>query len=301
MYLNTVPFGENIFGIEAAAQRFFSVPVRSLNVGQAAVLVGMLKATYSYNPRIFPEQAETRRNVVLSQMEKYGMISEIEKESRSAEPITLKYNRITHHTGLAPYFREYLRAEMLDWVEKYNSEADSSFNLYIDGLKIYTTIDSRLQNAAEESVRTQMASIQKKFNSHWGNKEPWAGNDRVVESAVKRSDRYQSLAAAGKSHKEIIEIMKKPVKMSLFNYDGEKEVTMSPIDSVKHYLMFLNAGVLAMDPRYGDIKVWVGGVNHQVFSIRPCQGINKTTGGFYLQTDRLCFGTGKGSYGRVLS
>jgi penicillin-binding protein 1A len=110
-----------------------------------------------------------------------------------------------------------------------------------------------------------MAIIQKKFDSHWGKKEPWEGNDHVVDVAVKRSDRYKSLSASGKSHKEIIEIMKKPVTMSLFSYDGEKEVTMSPLDSVKYYLMFLNAGVIAMDPRYGDIKVWVGGVNHQYF------------------------------------
>jgi penicillin-binding protein 1A len=265
LYLNTVPFGENIYGIEAAAQRFYSVPVKSLNVGQAAVLIGMLKATYSYNPRIFPEHARTRRNVVLSQMEKYGMIDEQEQENYSEAPIELKYNKITHHTGLAPYFREYLRSEMLDWLENYNSENDSSFNLYTDGLKIYTTIDSRLQQAAEAAVTSQMANIQKKFNDHWAKKEPWGDNQSVFESAVKRSYRYQALRKSGKSHDEIIAIMKLPLPMSVFTYEGEKEVTMSPLDSVKHYLMFLNAGMLAIDPRYGDIKVWVGGINHQYF------------------------------------
>jgi penicillin-binding protein 1A len=265
LYLNTVPFGENIFGIEAAAQRFYSVPVKSLNVNQAAVLIGMLKATYSYNPRIFPENARNRRNIVLSQMEKYGMIDEQQKESYSTAPIELRYNKITHHTGLAPYFREYLRAEMLDWVEKYNKENDTSFNLYTDGLKIYTTIDSRLQQAAEQAVTDQMAKIQKKFDDHWGKKEPWGDNQSVFESAVKRSDRYRALRKSGKSHNEAIAIMKQPLPMSIFTYEGEKEVKMSPLDSVKHYLKFLNAGMLAMDPRYGDIKVWVGGVNHQYF------------------------------------
>jgi len=265
LYLNTVPFGENIFGIEAAAQRFYSTSVRSLDAGNAAVLVGMLKATYSYNPRLFPEQSRNRRNVVLSQMEKYGKLSEMEKESLSAAPIRLSYNKITHHSGMAPYFREHLRAEMLAWVDNYNKENDTTINLYIDGLKIYTTIDSRLQRAAEEAVTKQMGKIQKRFDQHWGKKEPWAGNNNVFESAVKRSDRYQSLRKSGKSHDETIAIMKKPLPMSLFTYEGEKEVTMSPLDSVRYYLMFLNAGVLAMDPRHGEIRVWVGGVNHQYF------------------------------------
>jgi penicillin-binding protein 1A len=265
LYLNTVPFGENIYGIDAAAQRFYSTSAKNLSADQGAVLIGMLKATYSYNPRIYPKQSLNRRNTVLSQMEKYGMITDVEKESLSALPITLKYNKITHHEGLAPYFREYLRGEMLDWIKNYNSENDTSFNLYTDGLKIYTTIDSRLQRAAEEAVGIQMASLQKKFNSHWGKKEPWGTNEIVLETAVKRSDRYRSLSQSGKSHDEIIEIMKKPLPMSLFTYEGEKEVTMSPLDSVKHYLMFLNAGLLAMDPRHGEIRVWVGGVNHRYF------------------------------------
>jgi penicillin-binding protein 1A len=263
LYLNTVPFGENIFGIEAATQRFYSRPVRSIDIGQAAVLIGMLKATYSYNPRIFPQQARMRRNTVLSQMEKYGMITQEQEESFAQSPIELQYKKITHHTGLAPYFREYLRAEMLDWVTDYNRKNDTTLNLYTDGLKIYTTIDSRLQQAAEEAVSIQMAGLQRKFDQHWGKKEPWSGT--ALESAVKRSDRYQALRGSGKSHNEAIAIMKKPLPMSLFTYEGERDVTMSPLDSIKHYLMFLNAGMLAMDPRYGDIKVWVGGINHQYF------------------------------------
>ena len=263
LYLNTVPFGENIFGVEAAAQRFYSKPVKSIDLGQAAVLVGMLKATYSYNPRIFPEQARGRRNTVLSQMKKYDMITEAQEESFAQSPIELKYNRITHHTGLAPYFREYLRGELLDWVANYNKENDTTLNLYTDGLKIYTTIDARLQEAAEQAVNTRMAALQKKFDQHWAKKEPWT--ETALESAIKRSDRYHTLRNSGKSHKETIAIMKRPLPMSLFTYEGERDVTMSPLDSIKHYLMFLNAGMLAVDPRYGDIKVWVGGVNHQYF------------------------------------
>ncbi|HZY82067.1 MAG TPA: transglycosylase domain-containing protein [Cyclobacteriaceae bacterium] len=265
LYLNTVPFGENIFGIEGAAQRFFSVPVRNLQPELSAVLVGMLKATYSYNPRLFPEPSKNRRNVVISQMEKYGMITEMDKESWTTRPLELKYNKITHHAGPAPYFREYLRAELEAWLTKYNSENDTTINLYTDGLKIYTTIDSRLQRAAEEAVGLQMANLQKKFNNHWGKQQPWDNNLTVLESAVKRSDRYRALKKSGQSHDEIIEIMKKPLPMTLFTYEGEKEVTMSPMDSIKHYLKFLNTGVLAMDPRNGAIKVWVGGVNHQYF------------------------------------
>lgn len=265
LYLNTVPFGENIFGIEAASQRFYSTPVKNIKADQAAVLIGMLKATYSYNPRIYPRQSLGRRNTVLSQMEKYGMITELERESLTALPISLSYNRITHHAGPAPYFREHVRSRVLDWLKDYNTENDTTLNLYTDGLRIYTTIDSRLQQAAEEAMQVQMASLQKKFDRHWADQVPWENNDIVVETAVKRSNRYQAMLKSGKSHDEIMNVMKKPLPMSVFTYDGEKDVTMSPLDSVKHYLMFLNAGVLAMDPRNGEIRVWVGGVNHQYF------------------------------------
>lgn len=265
LYLNTIPFGDNTFGIQAAAQRFFSVPTQLLTVDNGAVLIGMLKASYAYNPRIFPERSTMRRNVVLAQMHKYDKLSKREKDSLQLLPIKLAYNKITHHSGLAPYFREYIREELETWCTKHNDGHGKPYNLYTDGLKVYTTINSRLQRYAEESTNAQMAVLQKKFNTHWSKSKPWKGHPEIVEEAIKRSDRYKNLKQQGKSSAEIDKIMKTPVLMSIFTWEGEKEIQMSPVDSIKHYLSFLNASVLAMNPDNGSILAWVGGINHHYF------------------------------------
>jgi len=265
LYLNTVPFGDNTYGIESAAQRFFSRTTKKLSINQGAVLIGMLKATYSYNPRIFPERSRERRNVVLSQMEKYGMLTPATSDSLQAVPVTLLYNKITHHSGLAPYFREYIRNELLAWCRDHTNEKGESFNLYTDGLKIYTTIDSRLQQYAEVATSKQMAVLQDQFLKHWGKTDPWHNQPIVLEDAIKRSDRYKKLKQSGRTHEQILASMKKPALMNIFTWQGEKEVEMSPIDSIKHYLKFLNTGLLAMDPQQGAIRVWVGGINHYYF------------------------------------
>ncbi len=265
LYLNTVPFGENTFGIESAAQRFFSLPTKRLSADQGAVLIGMLKATHSYNPRIFPERSKRRRNIVLSQMEKYGKLKSTTTDSLQALPITLTYNKITHHSGLAPYFREYIRSELLAWCRDHTNEQGEPYNLYTDGLKIYTTIDSRLQRYAEEATTKQMALLQDRFYKHWGKTDPWHNHPNVLEDAIKKSDRYKKLKQSGLAHQQILLEMKKPSPMNVFTWQGEKEETMSSIDSIEHYLKFLNAGVLAMDPKQGAIRVWVGGINHNYF------------------------------------
>lgn len=265
LYLNTIPFGDNTFGMEAAAQRFFSVRTKNLSVEQGAVLVGMLKATHSYNPRIYPERSLSRRNVVLGQMQKYGILTAEKADSLKALPLALKYNKITHHSGLASYFREYVRPELLQWCKDYNTEHGTELNLYKDGLKIYTTIDSRLQQYAEEAMSRQMKQTQERFNEHWKNRNPWQQHPRMIDEAIKKSDRYRSLKKQGLAESEIMTILNKPVLMTVFTWDGEKEQTMSPIDSIKHYLKFLNAGFLAMDPSNGEIKAWVGGINHHYF------------------------------------
>ncbi len=265
LYLNTVPFGDNTYGIESAAQRFFSQPTKKLSADQGAILIGMLKATHSYNPRIFPERAIQRRNVVLAQMEKYGKLKTTTVDSLKSLPLVLTYNKITHHSGLAPYFREYIRSELLAWCRDHKNEKDEPFNLYTDGLKIYTTIDSRLQNYAEVATTKQMALLQDQFLRHWSKRYPWHNQPGVLDEAIKNSDRYKSLQQSGLSHTEILQEMKKINVMSVFTYQGEKEVEMSSIDSIKHYLKFLNAGLLAMDPQQGSIRVWVGGINHHYF------------------------------------
>ena len=163
LYLNTVPFGDNVYGIKTAADRFFSTSVKSLTADQAAVLIGMLKATHTYNPRVFPDRAKQRRNVVLAQMQKYDFITLEEKKSYQEKPLGLRYNKITHNSGLAPYFREYIKNDLIKWCATHERPDGKPYNLYTDGLKIYTTIDSRLQRYAEQAMQSHMKELQKRF------------------------------------------------------------------------------------------------------------------------------------------
>ncbi len=265
LYLNTVPFGGNTFGLEASAQLFFSVPTNELTIDQGALLIGMLKATHGYNPRINPDKAFVRRNVVLTQLQKYKELEPDYVDSIQTIPIKLKYNKITHHSGLAPYFREQVRADVLKWCEEYNETHEQPINLYTSGLKIYTTIDSRLQGYAEQAMENQMTKVQKSFLNHWSKNEPWQRYPEMINEAIEKSNHYKSLKQNGMTHEEALAELNKPVLMHVFTWDGEKEVSMSPVDSIKHYLKFLNAGFLALDPRQGAVQVWVGGINHQYF------------------------------------
>src|SRR5688572_21308921 len=265
LYLNTIPFADNTFGIQAAAKRFYSTTADSLKTEQAAMLVGQLKATHSYNPRLFPKRAIERRNVVLSQMVKYNFLDETKAEELKNLPLALQYSKLSHHQGLAPYFREYLKSELLLWC-KANKKADGTpYNLYTDGLRIYTTIDSKLQLYAENALVQQMTEVQKQFFDHWGKELPWKGKESLVQEAIYRSPRYQRLKQQGLSEKEIMTIMQKRVPMRLFTWKGEKDVKASPIDSIKHHLQYLNAGFLAMEPSTGEVKAWVGGIEHDFY------------------------------------
>ncbi len=264
LYLNTIPFADNTYGIEAASQRFFSKSTRALTLDQAAVLVGMLKATHLYNPRLFPERAKQRRDVVLSQMVKYNYVKAEESKKLQAQPLQLKYHLITHHKGLAPYFRAHLKKELLEWCSTHKKPNGEPYNLYTDGLKVYTTLDSRVQKIAEEAVEFQMAALQKKFAQHWGSRDPWYNQPQVLKDALRRSERYRRLKEQGLSDAEIDKVMKKKVMMNVFTWQGEKEIEMSPLDSIKHYLKFLNAGFVAMENN-GAVLAWVGGINHHYF------------------------------------
>lgn len=265
LYLNTVPFADNVYGIEAAADRFYSVKAKDLTIDQAAVLVGMLKATHSYNPRLFPDRSRTRRNVVLNQMVKYSYLIKAKADSLKKLPLELEYNKISHHQGLAPYFREYLKAELLTWCRNNEKEDGEPYNLYTDGLKIYTTIDSKLQEYAEAAVTKQMAETQRTFFSHWGKEKPWKGKEEVLEQAIQRSPRYTKLKEKGMSEDEIMIELQKPIPMKLFTWQGVEEKTVSPIDSIIHHLQYLNVGLLAMEPSGGGIKAWVGGIDHDFY------------------------------------
>lgn len=265
LYLNTIPFADNTFGIHAAAKRFFSTTTNNLTIGQATVLVGMLKATHYYNPRLFPDRARDRRNVVLAQMTRYGFLPEARADSLKKNPIRLQYQKTTFHDGLAPYFREHVKAALLQWCEQNKKPDGTPYNLYTDGLKIYTTIDSRLQKYAENAVSRQMSDLQRQFFAHWGKVKPWKGKEAIITDAIRRSRRYLALKEQGLSEEAILAEFKKPIPIRLFTWAGEKEVEASPLDSIKHHLQYLNAGFLAMEPQTGQVKAWVGGINHDFF------------------------------------
>jgi len=265
LYLNTVPFSDNVFGIQQAAERFYSVTAKELSIDQAAVLIGTLKATHTYNPRLFPHRAQARRNVVLQQLVKDSVLTKNQYDSLKKFPLTLAYNRVTHHHGLAPYFREFLKAELLAWCAKNEKEDEVPYNLYTDGLKIYTTIDSRLQRYAEQAVSMQMEIIQNQFYDHWGRDKPWRGREFILEEAIRRSPRYRQLHEAGLSEEEILSELDKPVPTKLFTWKGPQEVVLSPLDSIIHHLQFLNAGFVVMEPTTGQVKAWVGGIDHDFF------------------------------------
>ncbi len=265
MYLNTVSFGGKIFGVKVAAQRFFDKSLDQLTLEESAMLVGILKGPTYYNPVNHPDRALTRRNTVLNQMSKYGYLNEVNLDSLKALPLELNYFREGHNQGLATYFREHLRQELQDILEDYKKEDGTPYNIYTDGLKIYTSINAKMQRFAEEAVQSHMPKLQEQFYKNWGKRPNWGSND-VIEKAVIASNRYQQLKKEDAPQSLIDSVFAKPVKMIVFDWEnGEVEKEMSPLDSIKYYQTLLHAGFLAIEPATGLIKAWVGGINHKYF------------------------------------
>ena len=265
LYLNTVPFAENTFGIGVASERFFSKPPSKLKVHEAATLVGMLKANNSYNPRKNPERSLDRRNVVIDQMLKNNYISVGEAKLYKAEPLELTYNLITYNEGPAPYLMEKLRPFLQDWCDDHQKEDQTPYNLFTDGLKIRTTIDFDMQLAAENAVADQMKNLQAVFDAAWGKKKPWGNDQSVVSRAMKRSDRYRNLKKNGVPDDQIKKIFSTSNSVSLFSWEGKKQVDMTPLDSIQYYLKILNTGFMAMDPNSGELKAYIGGNDFRYF------------------------------------
>lgn len=265
-YLNTVTFGENTFGIRIASNRFFSQPPDSLKAEQAAMLIGMLKATTAYNPRLYPESALKRRNVVLNQMEKYGYLSMRAADSLKLLPMEINMTYSNHHKGPAPYFREHIRPELDQWCRTHFKADGSPYNLYLDGLKIYTTLDFKLQQYAETATQEHMQRLQKIFDNHARATGSKTSRNPAIKEAIQQSRRHRTLTAAGKSKAFIDSVMKEPVPMRVFDWkEGVLHKELSPLDSILHYKHLLQAGFLAMDPMTGHIKAWVGGIDHRFF------------------------------------
>ncbi len=265
LYLNTVPFAENIYGIEVASERFFSKHPANLDVDEAAVLVGMLKANNYYNPRTHPERAKGRRNVVIDQMVKYDYISEKEAEKYKAEPLEIKYRVISYNQGPAPYFLELLKPQLLDWCETHTDDNGKPYNLYTDGLKISTTIDYNLQYYAQLSMKEYMKNLQKVFDNHWKNRDIFSENKEILKSALQNHSEFSNVNLTNEKYNEILKQYEKNIHTTLFTWDGLKDTTISRLDSLKHYQKLLNAGFIAINPHDGALKAWVGGIDFRFF------------------------------------
>ncbi len=265
MYLNKAEFSSNAYGIKSASRTYFKKNPEQLSVQEAAVLVGMLQAPTRYNPAINPKNSLERRNIVLSQMKKYNFLTAQQFDSLKATPIRLHYQSEDHNYGLATHFRETLRTEMLQWCKEHKKADGHSYNLYTDGLKIYTTIDSRMQRYAEEAMKEHLAELQKAFFVHWKGREPWAEHKEIVTDAMKRSERYIALKDSGVSVKDIEKIFNKKVKMTIFSWRGDIDTMLSPLDSIKYYKMILQGGFMSMDPQTGYVRTWVGGLDYRYF------------------------------------
>lgn len=265
LYLNTVSFSENTYGIKVAAQRFFGVTPDQLTANQAAVLVAMLKATSTYNPMLNPEKSIERRNLVLEQMEKYAYLSHSETDSLKKLPLHLNYSKLNHNAGLATHFREHLRLELKKILEDYRKPNGMAYNIYTDGLKIYTTLDPTMQRYAEEAMNEHLKQLQKDFEKHLQGAPAWE-NDTILILAKRQSPLYRRLKAEGLSETAIDSVFNQPVEMTVFSWEGKSvKRKMSPMDSMKYYLSLLNAGFAAMDPTTGYVKAWVGGIDHTYF------------------------------------
>ena len=303
MYLNKFDFLNNAVGIKTAAFTYFGCEPKDLKIEEAATLVGMCKNPSLYNPVRYNERSRGRRNVVLDQMRKAGYITEAERDSLQALPLKLKYNRVDHKEGLATYFREYLRGvltakkpdkanyrgwqmqkyyeDSLDWennplfgwCEKNTKKDGTKYNLYSDGLKIYTTLDSRMQQYAEDAVTEHLKELQGYFfkEKKGAKKAPYTFRltqeqvDEILGRAMRLSDRYRLMKKAGATEAEIKKAFDTPEEMSVFSWEGEKDTIMTPMDSIRYYKFFLRAGFMSMDPRNGHVKAYVGGPNYHYF------------------------------------
>lgn len=265
MYLNTVEFGSNSFGIKSASQTFFNKAPDKLRTEESAVLVGLLKAPTYYSPVRNPENSTRRRNIVLYQMKKYDLLSQVEYDSLKTLPIRLRFQAEDHNVGNATYFREYLRQYLNKWCNEHKKNDGSKYNIYRDGLRIYTTIDSRMQKYAEEAVKEHLTELQKTFFDHWKGKTAWSQHPEIITDAVKKSSRYRELESNGADEDSIKKAFDTKIPMTIFSWKGDIDTMMSPLDSLKYYKMFLRTGMMSMEPQTGYIKAWVGGNEYRHF------------------------------------
>lgn len=273
MYLNTVFYGHNAYGIKKAAETFFNLEPKDLNIEQAALMAGVVNAPSRYSPIRNPENALQRRNLVISQMATYGFITEQERDSISQIPIDMsRFGVLDHNTGQATYLREYLRQTLHEWSKTHNKPDGTPYNIYKDGLKIYTSIDSRMQKYAEEAVREHLAlDLQPAFNKHWKGytNAPFSlEKDEIkdlMELSMKRSERYRKMNKAGIDIDSIRKNFNTPAEMTVFSWDGPIDTVMTPMDSMRYYKSFLQSSLMSVESHTGHVKAYVGGIDYKFF------------------------------------
>lgn len=274
MYLNIYDFNYNADGIRSASSIYFSKIPEEMSLSESAMLVGMLKNSSLYNPLRRPELVRERRNIVYQQMLRNNLIDQKQKDSLVALPIEIDFNPQSHREGIATYFRAYLQKFMRSWIANNPKEDGSSYSLYLDGLSIYTTINSRLQTYAEQAVGAHMSTLQKEFfrqnSKEFNPTAPFLEIkddeiERIMEQAKRRSERWRKMKAKGLDEESILASFEEPAEMEVFGWDGDIDTVMTPTDSIRYYKHFLRAGMMSMEPQSGHVKAWVGGINYRHF------------------------------------
>ena len=267
LYLNTVPFPDNTYGIESAAMKFFNVHTKDLTLSQAATLVGTLKANSYFNPRTRPENALARRNVVIDQMEKYGFLNNEAASKTKETAIVLDYHQYAPNQGLAPYFRAEIKRQLdtILQLETFRKPDGEAYDIYNDGLKIYTTLDITLQKYAEDAMKEHMAKLQKQYEKAYGQKAPWLKNKHAYKKALEHLDTYKKLKQEKLSEKDIESKLSEKHKVELFSWDSTEIKQLSTLDSLEYYLKFLNAGMVSLNPNNGAVLAYVGGIDYRFF------------------------------------
>ena len=274
MYLNLYDFNYNADGLRSAANIYFSKEPSDLLLEESAMLVGMLKNSSLYNPIRRPELVTSRRNIVFQQMLRNEMLTQKEVDSLQQLPLQIQFNPQSHREGLATYFRAYLRQFMLNWIQDNPKPDGEKYNLYLDGLTIYTTLDSKMQTYAENAVKEHMSNLQDAFfeqnTPKWNPSAPFLDLtekevERLMGQAMMRSERWRKMKLAGKTEDEIKASFEQKTAMRIFSWKGEIDTVMRPIDSIRHYKHFLRSGMMSMNPQTGHVKAWVGGINYKHF------------------------------------
>ena len=283
MYANTVDFGSSAYGIKTACKTYFNITPKDLTAAQSATLVGMLKATTTYNPITHPENSLKRRNTVLANMVRRGHLSQAVYDSLSQTPLSLKYNVETNYDGQANYFREAVADYLKDWCEA------NGYDLYTSGLKIYTTLDTRMQKYAEDAATKQMRQVQQNFKNHWGKNDPWIDErGRVIpdfiEGIARKQPVYNWLLEKFPSQPDSITYyLNKPHKVKLFDYaKGSIEMNISTMDSIRYMVRFMHCAFVAMEPQTGAVKAWVGDINFDAWKYDKVKAMRQPGSTFKL-------------------